>query len=80
MVLRQLVEKNIDSVLNARDRTLWPAISNLGLTHDIEVDNIALSLAAPDQVDLNYKLDGQDSGWQEVINDRDDIYLVCRRG
>jgi ligand-binding sensor domain-containing protein len=55
---RQLVEKNINRVLIARDRTLWPAISNLGLTHDIEVDNIALSFAAPGEVDLNYELDG----------------------
>jgi ligand-binding sensor domain-containing protein len=67
---RQLAEKTINSVLIARGRTLWPAISTLRLTQDIVVDHTALSLIAPDEVDLNYKLDAQGSDWQEVINDR----------
>jgi len=40
------------------------------LTRDLEIDYIALSLVAPEKVRFKYRLEGQDHGWREVINDR----------
>ena len=44
------------------------------LTRNIEIDYTALSLTAPEKVHFKYKLDGQDSEWREVINDREVQY------
>ncbi|MBV8437614.1 MAG: ATP-binding protein [Silvibacterium sp.] len=40
------------------------------LTRDLEIDYAALSLDAPEKVRFKYKLEGQDSDWREVVNDR----------
>ncbi len=48
-------------------------VSNLRLparTRDLQIDYTALSLVAPEKVHFKYKLEGQDSDWREVVNDR----------
>ena len=39
-------------------------------TRDLQIDFTALSLVAPEKVHFKYKLEGQDSDWREVVNDR----------
>ena len=39
-------------------------------TRDLQIDYTALSLVAPEKVHFKYKLEGQDSDWREVVNDR----------
>jgi len=59
------------------------AVSNLRLparVHDITIDYSALSLAAPEKIHFKYKLEGQDSDWREVINDRQVQYSNLRPG
>jgi hypothetical protein len=51
--------------------------SNLNLpsrTHDLQIYYTALSFVAPEKVRFRYKLEGQDSDWREVINDREVQY------
>ena len=43
-------------------------------TRDLQIDYTALSLVAPEKVHFKYKLEGQDSDWREVINDREVQY------
>jgi signal transduction histidine kinase len=53
------------------------AVSNLRLparTRDVQIDYTALSLVAPEKVHFKYKLEGQDSDWREVVNDREVQY------
>ncbi len=48
-------------------------VSNMRLparTRDLQIDYSALSLVAPEKVHFKYKLEGQDSDWREVVNDR----------
>ena len=40
----------------------------------------ALSLAAPEKIHFKYKLEGQDSDWREVINDREVQYSNLHPG
>jgi signal transduction histidine kinase/ligand-binding sensor domain-containing protein len=59
------------------------AVSHLRLparVRDLTIDYSALSLAAPEKVHFKYKLDGQDSDWREVINDREVQYSNLRPG
>ena len=66
----------------ADGKTYWQnlpgaAASNVRLparTHDLQIYYTALSLVAPERVHFKYKLEGQDSDWREVINDRDVQY------
>ncbi|MGO9337296.1 MAG: two-component regulator propeller domain-containing protein [Terracidiphilus sp.] len=44
------------------------------LTRDLQIDYTALSLTAPEKVHFKYKLEGQDSDWREVVNDREVQY------
>jgi len=37
---------------------------------DLTIDYTALSLVAPEKVRFRFKLEGQDSNWREVVNDR----------
>jgi signal transduction histidine kinase len=37
---------------------------------DVQIDYVALSFAAPETVRFRYRLDGQDSDWREVVNQR----------
>ena len=37
---------------------------------DLSIDYTALSLVAPEKVRFRFKLEGQDSDWREVVNDR----------
>ena len=50
------------------------------LTRNVQIDYSALSLAAPEKVHFKYKLEGQDSDWREVINDREVQYSNLRPG
>ncbi len=47
---------------------------------DLEIDYAALSLVAPEKVHFKYKLEGQDSDWREVVNDREVQYSNLRPG
>ncbi|HXJ93013.1 MAG TPA: two-component regulator propeller domain-containing protein [Terriglobia bacterium] len=40
------------------------------LVRDLTIDYTALSFVAPEKVRFRYKLEGQDSDWREVVNDR----------
>jgi signal transduction histidine kinase/ligand-binding sensor domain-containing protein len=54
-----------------------PATSSVRLparTRDLEIDYTALSLTAPEKIHFKYKLEGQDSDWREVVNDREVQY------
>ena len=49
------------------------SIPDVGLPpriRDLQIDYTALSLTAPEKVHFKYKLEGQDSDWREVVNDR----------
>jgi signal transduction histidine kinase/ligand-binding sensor domain-containing protein len=62
----------------ADHKTYWQnlpgaAVANVRLpprTRDLQIGYTALSLVAPEKVHFKYKLQGQDSGWREVVNDR----------
>ena len=59
------------------------AVSHLRLparVRDLTIDYSALSLAAPEKIHFKYKLEGQDSNWREVINDREVQYSNLRPG
>ena len=47
---------------------------------DLTIDYSALSLAAPEKIHFKYKLEGQDTEWREVINDREVQYSNLRPG
>ena len=59
------------------------AVSHLRLparVRDLTIDYTALSLAAPEKIHFKYKLEGQDSDWREVVNDREVQYSNLRPG
>jgi ligand-binding sensor domain-containing protein/signal transduction histidine kinase len=66
----------------ADGKTYWQnmpeaSLSSLHLPariHDLAIDYTALSLTAPEKVHFKYKLEGQDSDWREVVNDREVQY------
>jgi signal transduction histidine kinase/ligand-binding sensor domain-containing protein len=72
----------------ADHKTYWQnlpglAVSHLRLparVHDLTIDYSALSLAAPEKIHFKYKLEGQDTEWREVINDREVQYSNLRPG
>src|SRR5208283_2946968 len=72
----------------ADHKTYWQnitgaATSNLRLPpriRDLQIDYAALSLVAPEKVHFKYKLEGQDSDWREVVNDREVQYSNLRPG
>jgi len=76
---------NIEQIV-ADHKSYWQnlpgqAVSNLRLpprVRDLTIDYTALSLAAPEKVHFKYKLEGQDSDWREVINDREVQYSNLR--
>ncbi|MGB9431174.1 MAG: two-component regulator propeller domain-containing protein, partial [Candidatus Acidiferrum sp.] len=43
-------------------------------TRDLQIDYTALSLVAPEKIHFKYKLEGQDTDWREVVNDRQAKY------
>jgi signal transduction histidine kinase/ligand-binding sensor domain-containing protein len=59
------------------DRKTYEALSRLRLpplTRDLEIDYTALSLVAPERNQFRYKLEGHDTGWQNVGNRRQAYY------
>jgi Two component regulator propeller./Histidine kinase./Y_Y_Y domain. len=65
------------------DRKNYPAQDGLRLpplTHDLEIDFTALSLAAPEKVRFRYKLEGYDADWQESDIRRQVFYNDLRPG
>ncbi len=49
-------------------------------TRDLTIDYTALSLVAPEKIHFKYKLEGQDTDWREVINDREVQYANLHPG
>ena len=47
---------------------------------DVQIDYTALSFVAPEKIRFKYRLDGQDSGWREVVNERHVQYSNLRPG
>ena len=55
------------------DRKRYDAKAGLRLpplVRDISIDYTAVSLVAPEKVHFKYKLEGQDSDWKDVVNER----------
>jgi PAS domain S-box-containing protein len=44
------------------------------LVHNLTIDYTGLSFTAPEKVRFRFKLEGQDSDWREVVNDREVQY------
>ena len=74
--------------ITADHKSYWQNLPGRAVSHlrlparvrDLTIDYSALSLAAPEKVHFKYKLDGQDSDWREVINDREVQYSNLRPG
>jgi len=72
----------------ADHKLYWQNLPGLAVSHlrlparvrDLTIDFSALSLAAPEKIHFKYKLDGQDSDWREVVNDREVQYSNLRPG
>lgn len=72
----------------ADHRSYWQNLPGLALSHlrlpprvrDLTIDYSALSLAAPEKIHFKYKLEGQDTEWREVVNDREVQYSNLRPG
>ena len=47
---------------------------------DLQIDFTALSFVVPEKVRFKYRLDGQDSDWREVVNERHVQYSNLRPG
>ena len=47
---------------------------------DLQIDYTALSLVAPEKIHFKYRLDGQDTDWREVVNERHVQYSNLRPG
>ncbi len=66
----------------ADHKMYWQNLSEASLSslhlpariHDLAIDYTALSLTAPEKIHFKYKLEGQDSDWREVVNDREVQY------
>jgi signal transduction histidine kinase/ligand-binding sensor domain-containing protein len=59
------------------DRTKYETSSNLRLPpliRDLEIDYTALSLVAPEKIRFRVKLEGRDSDWKDVGNERKAFY------
>ena len=64
--------------ITADGKTYWRNVSGEAplspelppLVRDLTIDYTALSLVAPEKVHFRFKLEGQDSDWREVVNDR----------
>jgi len=72
----------------ADHKVLWQnmpgfAGANLRLpprTRDLQIDYTALSLVAPEKVHFRFRLEGQDSDWREVVNNRQAEYTNLAPG
>ena len=50
--------------------TAAPTVRLPPRVRDLQIDYTALSFVAPEKVRFKYRLDGQDSDWREVVNER----------
>ena len=74
--------------ITASHRSFWQNLPNAAAssvslparTPDLQIDYTALSFVAPEKVHFKYKLEGQDSDWREVVNDREVQYSNLRPG
>jgi signal transduction histidine kinase len=57
-----------------------PSVRLPARVRDLQIDYTALSFAAPEKVRFKYRLDGQDSDWREVVNERHVQYSNLRPG
>jgi PAS domain S-box-containing protein len=58
--------------ITADDKT-YPVSNGMylpALVRNLDIDYMALSLAVPEKVHFRVKLEGQDEGWRELVNDR----------
>ncbi len=60
--------------------TAAPSVLLPQRVRDLQIDYTALSLVAPEKVRFKYRLDGQDSDWREVGNERHVQYSNLRPG
>ncbi|MBV8437613.1 MAG: PAS domain S-box protein [Silvibacterium sp.] len=66
----------------ADHKTYWQRLTGAGSSNvrlpprirDLWIDYTAVSLVAPEKIRFKYKLEGQDSEWREVVNDREVQY------
>ncbi|MBV8071341.1 MAG: hypothetical protein JO270_15640 [Acidobacteriaceae bacterium] len=84
---RHLVANNVRPPVHieqivADHKIYWQSLPGIEITnvtlpplvHDLQIDYTALSLVAPEKVHFKYKLEGQDTDWREVVNDREVQY------
>ncbi|MBV8630058.1 MAG: hypothetical protein JOZ83_03985 [Silvibacterium sp.] len=72
----------------ADHRTYWQNLPAMAVTdprlpprtRDLQIDYSALSLVAPEKIHYKYKLEGQDSDWREVVNERQAQYTNLAPG
>jgi len=72
--------------LVADHKSYWQNLPEMAVSHlrlparvrDLTIDYTALSLAAPEKVHFKYKLEGQDTEWREVVNNREVQYSNLR--
>jgi signal transduction histidine kinase len=67
----------------AADRTQYAAQDGLklpALTHDLQIDYTSPSLAVPKKVNFRYRLEGNDSNWQDAGTRRQAFYTNLRPG
>jgi signal transduction histidine kinase/ligand-binding sensor domain-containing protein len=67
----------------AADRTQYAAQDSLklpALTHDLQIDYTSPSLAVPKKANFRYRLEGNDSNWQDAGTRRQAFYTNLRPG
>jgi signal transduction histidine kinase/ligand-binding sensor domain-containing protein len=72
----------------ANHKTYWQNLTGSAVSHlrlpprirDLTIDYTSLSLVVPEKVHFKYKLEGQDTEWREVVNDREVQYSNLRPG
>jgi signal transduction histidine kinase/ligand-binding sensor domain-containing protein len=60
--------------------TAAPSVQLPPRVRDLQIDYTALSFVAPERIRFKYRLDGQDTNWREVVNERQVQYSNLRPG
>ena len=60
--------------------TAVPSVRLPPRVRDLQIDYTALSFVAPERIRFKYRLDGQDTNWREVVNERQVQYSNLRPG
>jgi signal transduction histidine kinase/ligand-binding sensor domain-containing protein len=72
--------------ISADGKSYWQNLPGTGIAklrlpsriRNLTINYTALSLSAPEKIHFKYKLEGQDSDWREVVNDREVQYSNLR--